>query len=112
MHLTNLVLLSSTASAAVARVASGCGKALPNGQTRGQLFKVPIPTAQDAGRFALVSLPPNYSINTKTQAILSFHGGGRSANDQAQLDGFTNPSLNSDKIIVYPQADGVSRDAE
>lgn len=101
-------LLSLSTAALGAKAQSGCGAPLPAGQTTGHMYQVTIPTDQDANRFALISIPPNYNINTKAQVILSFHGGDRTAQDQSQLDGLTNATINNDKIVVYPQADGVS----
>lgn len=108
MQLTKFLVFSFSAAALGAKAQTGCGKSLPSGQTPGHLYQVTIPTDQDANRFALISIPPNYNINNKAQAILSFHGGDRTARDQAQLDGLTNADINNDKIVVYPQADGVS----
>lgn len=106
MQLINRILISLAASALGATAQSGCGQALPSGQAPGQVTNVTIQTT--ISRWALFSIPPNYNINTKTQAIISFHGATKDATEQLGLDGLTDTSVNTDKIIVYPNSIGVS----
>lgn len=103
-----LAAASSCSAASCSPPPSGCGKALPDGQTPGTVYNVTIPTSDDNSRWALISIPPNYDASTKTQVILSFHGATRTADSQLKLDGLTNASVNSDKIVVYPQGIDVS----
>ncbi|KAH8705840.1 hypothetical protein BGW36DRAFT_18591 [Talaromyces proteolyticus] len=54
-------------------------------------------------RSYLLFIPPLYKPDTPTGAILSYHGGNRTALDQLQLDELTNSEFNTDLIVVYPQ---------
>lgn len=103
-----LVAFVASCRAAACSPPTGCGKALPSGQTPGQVYNVTIPTSENDSRWALISIPPKYDASTKTQVILSFHGATRTADSQMKLDGLTEASVNSDKIVVYPQGVDVS----
>lgn len=113
MRTQNIPLFALAASCSAASCSppsssTGCGKALPDGQTAGEVYNVTIPTSQDDSRWALISIPPKYDAGAKTQVILSFHGATRTADNQVKLDGLTEASVNSDKIVVYPQGVDVS----
>lgn len=92
----------SAAPKCVPRDTAGCGKALPSGQSVGGVFTVDL-----GDRSFLVSIPKTYKSQTKTSAILSFHGALRTANDQLKLDGLTDSKLNPDAFVIYPESDGV-----
>lgn len=80
----------------------GCLKGLPKGQTVGSVANVTI-TSGGLSRFFLVSIPPTYKADVPTPAILSYHGGQRTAESQLQLDQLTNPEFNTDSFVIYPQ---------
>lgn len=81
---------------------SGCGKALPPGQSYGAVSNV---TVQSGGqdRSYLVSIPPSYNADILTPVILSYHGGNRDAEDQLKLDELTNLEFNIVSFVIYPQ---------
>jgi poly(3-hydroxybutyrate) depolymerase len=59
-------------------------------------------------RSYLLFLPQNYAALQTGSAklrslILSFHGGGRDAQRQLQLDHLSDPFFNTKTIVVYPQ---------
>ncbi|KAI7773391.1 hypothetical protein LA080_011079 [Diaporthe eres] len=56
------------------------------------------------GRSYLLSIPFNYSSDTPTPLILSFHGGGQSPSIQLDVDQLTNPNVNNQYIVIYPEA--------
>jgi poly(3-hydroxybutyrate) depolymerase len=80
----------------------GCGKALPYLQHKGSVSNVTIPSG-GYQRSYLVFIPPTYDADIPTPIILSYHGGLRTAEDQLQLDEFTNPEFNTQSFVVYPQ---------
>lgn len=108
--LLRLLLVGAAASACAspATTANGCSKALPDGQEPGNVYKVTIPSGDDPDRYVLISVPPRYSAGSKTSAILSFHGGRKTAQDQLDLDLLTSTNFNSDKFVIYPQGIDVS----
>lgn len=109
--LSNKVLFLLVAAAANAcavphkptGVVAGCGKALPAGQKAGGVYNVTIPSDGDDSRYVLISIPPKYITTAHTSAILSFHGGRRTAQRQLDLDLLTSPNFNTDKFVIYPQ---------
>jgi poly(3-hydroxybutyrate) depolymerase len=55
-------------------------------------------------RSFLLFLPQDYDTdNTPRPLILSYHGGGRTAERQLKLDQLTDPFFNRFSIILYPQ---------
>jgi len=60
-------------------------------------------------RSYLLFIPKNYDADkTDRSIIFSFHGGGRDAPLQKDLDRLTDSYFNEDAIVVYPQGEGVS----
>ncbi|KAK9420196.1 putative Alpha/Beta hydrolase protein [Seiridium unicorne] len=55
-------------------------------------------------RSYLISIPANYSSQTLSPLILSFHGVFQSAEVQLELDQFSNAKVNEQYIVVYPNA--------
>jgi poly(3-hydroxybutyrate) depolymerase len=80
----------------------GCLKELPHGQSVGKVANVTI-TSGGLLRYFLISIPPTYHTEIPTPAILSYHGGLRTAEDQLQLDNLTLPEFNTNSFVVYPQ---------
>ncbi|EXJ70405.1 uncharacterized protein A1O5_06473 [Cladophialophora psammophila CBS 110553] len=80
----------------------GCGKDLPGGQTVGQVSNVTI-TSDGNNRSYFIFIPPAYCKDTPTSAIVSYHGGARTAEDQLELDLLTSPEFNTKSFVVYPQ---------
>lgn len=83
-------------------VLTGCGKALPEGQHVGSVSTVTIYSGGHWRNY-LISIPPSYRADVPTPAILSYHGGVRTAEYQLLLDQLTNPEFNPDSLLVYPQ---------
>ncbi|CAK7219806.1 hypothetical protein SEUCBS140593_004016 [Sporothrix eucalyptigena] len=96
------ILSVAAASPCSAKSSSGCGKALPAGQTLGGVTSINI-TSGGLERNFLVFVPPTYKTHTPTQLILSYHGGTKTALQQLQLDDLTSPEFNRDSFVVYPQ---------
>lgn len=63
-----------------------------------------INTETIRGRSYLLSIPVNYSSDTPTPLILSFHGGGQSPSIQLDADQLTDPDVNDQYIVIYPEA--------
>ncbi|KAH6645226.1 Alpha/Beta hydrolase protein [Truncatella angustata] len=77
----------------------GCAKA-------DEAFTSGVSTRDVSGRSYLLSIPTTYSSQTSSPLILSFHGGGQSAETQLECDQFANPKVNDRYIVVYPEAVG------
>lgn len=56
------------------------------------------------GRSYLLSIPLDYSSDTPTPLILSFHGGGQTPSIQLDADQLTNSNVNDQYIVIYPEA--------
>ncbi|KAM0263711.1 hypothetical protein ACHAQJ_001025 [Trichoderma viride] len=80
----------------------GCLRELPHGQSAGSVANVTI-TSGGLLRNFLISIPRTYHNEIPTPAILSYHGGLRTAEDQLQLDELTSPEFNTNWFVVYPQ---------
>ena len=80
----------------------GCGKALPDGQSTGVVSNVTIVSGGNQRNY-LISIPPYYHSKIPTPAILSYHGGLRTAEQQLLLDQLTNPVFNTLSFVIYPQ---------
>ncbi|KID91713.1 hypothetical protein MGU_01683 [Metarhizium guizhouense ARSEF 977] len=80
----------------------GCYNPLPKGQLTGRVSTIHIKSGGKRRTF-LLSIPPEYHSDTPAAAVLSYHGGGRTAEDQLKLDQLTNPEFNSAAIVIYPQ---------
>lgn len=55
-------------------------------------------------RSYLLSIPLDYSPDTPTPLILSFHGGGQTPEIQLDADQLTNENVNDKYIVIYPEA--------
>lgn len=97
-----LSLAASVCSFTLSTSTSGCGSNLPSGQAIGSTSNVSI-TSTGLERSYLIFIPPEYSSDTKTPVIFSYHGGDRTAEDQLKLDGLTSPEFNTHALVVYPQ---------
>ncbi|KAK6066922.1 hypothetical protein SCUP234_11867 [Seiridium cupressi] len=92
------VLLWSIASAASQNASSsGCS------QSAGS-FSSEVSTRNVSGRSYLISMPSNYSTQTSSPVVLSFHGAGQSAEIQLESDQLTNSHVNDQYIVIYPEA--------
>lgn len=100
--LAGLLSAASASPCAPKTVVSGCGKALPDGQTKNSVTSVNI-TSNGLERNYLVFVPPTYNKDKPTQLILSYHGGTKTALQQLQLDDLTEPEFNTDSMVIYPQ---------
>lgn len=100
--LTGLVDALVITKSASSTSQEGCLKGSPHGQSVGSVSNVTI-TSGKLLRYFLISIPPTYRTEVPTPAILSYHGGNRTAEDQLQLDQLTNPEFNTNSIVIYPQ---------
>ncbi|KAL7943657.1 major facilitator superfamily domain-containing protein [Trichoderma barbatum] len=78
------------------------GPGLPHGQLAGSVANVTI-TSGGLQRYFLISIPPTYHHEIPTTAILSYHGGTRTAQSQLLLDQLTNTEFNTNSFVIYPQ---------
>lgn len=88
---------------------TGCGRALPGGQTAGG-NSVTVSFTQSDGtlRSYLIHIPATYSSSSKTPLIYSFHGASSTGANQEGLTGFSQASNNPNAIVVYPNGINVS----
>ncbi|KAF4630651.1 hypothetical protein G7Y89_g7490 [Cudoniella acicularis] len=65
----------------------------------------PLNLTQRDGTFRtyLLHIPANYNISTPVPLIFSFHGHGKTAEEQEQLSQFSNVEFNPNAFAVYPQ---------
>jgi hypothetical protein len=83
---------------------SGCGKALPAGQSDGGSSTTVSFTQSDGTvRSYLIHIPANYSSTSLTPLIFSFHGASSTSANQEGLTGFSGSTVNPNAIVVYPQ---------
>lgn len=80
----------------------GCLSDLPHGQAVGKVANVTI-TSGGLPRYYLIFIPPTYQAEVPSPAILSYHGGNRTPEDQLELDQLTNPEFNTNTFVIYPQ---------
>ncbi|KAM0721534.1 hypothetical protein Q7P37_002459 [Cladosporium fusiforme] len=109
MHAT---LLLSALLAAVHTVnaakSSGCGQPLPKGVNKGNTGKsndLTFGTSDSATRRYLLHIPENYDVNKPAGLIWSFAGRGKNAEHQEKITKLSDPTYNSDYIVIYPQAE-------
>lgn len=102
MRSDTIALLAAAAAVASASSSSGCGKSAPY-----KLSKLTQDTLTSDGdkRTFVVNLPTSYDKNTAAPLILSFHGNGRDALNQASTDFLYNATWNANSIVVYPEAE-------
>ncbi|KAG8157179.1 hypothetical protein KVR01_012887 [Diaporthe batatas] len=86
-----------TARASKDSSSAGCSKSGGN-FTRG------TSTETIGNRSYLLSIPADYSSDTPTPLILSFHGGGQTPSIQLDADQLANGSVNDQYIVIYPEA--------
>jgi poly(3-hydroxybutyrate) depolymerase len=101
----DLRLLILTLLAALA--AAACSTSTPS-QRPGTHKKYTIRVGSTE-RSYLLFLPSDYESDSSSRPlILSYHGGGRDAEQQLDLDQFTNPFFNKKALVAYPQGINVS----
>lgn len=106
--LFTLIGASALPSEGSTALPAGCYKPLPKGQLTGGVSTIHIKSGGKQRTF-LLSIPPEYHSDTPAAAVLSYHGGGKCAEDQLKLDQLTNPEFNSAAIVIYPQGIDVRR---
>ncbi|EFY84612.1 ferulic acid esterase (FaeA), putative [Metarhizium acridum CQMa 102] len=106
--LFTLIEASAMPSEVSPALPAGCYKPLPQGQFAGGVSTIHV-TSDGERRTFLLSIPPEYHSDTPAAAVLSYHGGGRNAEDQLKLDQLTNPEFNSAAFVIYPQGIDVRR---
>ncbi len=90
------MLGSTTAQLVLALGSAGCGTQRAAVGTN----KILNQTLGD--RRYLLFVPPSYVASQPAPVVLSYHGGGRTADDQLALDQLTNPYFNTEYIVIYP----------
>lgn len=103
----SLAILCLTVQSVVAKSA-GCGKAVAAGLTKGgvgQSNPVNFTTSSGVQRTFLLHVPTNYSVNTATPLIFSFHGRSEDGAMQESLSQLSDESWNPSSFVVYP--DGI-----
>ncbi|KAB8272959.1 Alpha/Beta hydrolase protein [Aspergillus minisclerotigenes] len=104
MRFLSVILLSTTAGLASAAGSAGCGQPLPPSQNPGgSSYGVNFTLSAGTQRFYRIHIPSNYDVNKPTPLIFSFHGRGKTAENQEKLSQFSNEDWNPDAIAVYPQ---------
>ncbi|KAB8239532.1 hypothetical protein ETB97_000757 [Aspergillus alliaceus] len=103
MRFYSAVFVLTTAGLACAASSAGCGQPLPPHQSRGSSHGVHFTTSDGTQRFYLIHIPLNYDENKPTPLIFSFHGRGKTAENQEALSQFSNETWNPNAIAVYPQ---------
>jgi hypothetical protein len=61
-------------------------------------------------RIIRVALPKNYKQDVPAPLILAYHDRDQRASDMEEVSSLSDPSSNTDTIIVYPEAAEVSTD--
>lgn len=102
MRSDTIALFAAAAAVASASSSSGCGKSAP--YKLGKLTQDTLTSDSDKRTF-VVNLPDSYDKNTAAPLILSFHGNGRDALNQASTDFLYNATWNANSIVVYPEAE-------
>ncbi|KAH8651885.1 putative ferulic acid esterase [Tricladium varicosporioides] len=114
--ISSLFLLASTLTSSLASPSppylhsrasgsAGCGKPLPVAQQPAGGASHPTNFTQTNGakRTYLIHIPSNYNPNTPVPVIFSFHGNGKTSEQQEDLSQFSNEEFNKNAIAVYPQ---------
>lgn len=91
-------LFAFTALVSATNPSEGCGNDLPGGQEPGGFYNATV----DDRRY-VVFIPPEYSTGNPAALVMSYHGGSRDPENQIELDLFTDPNYNTDKMVVYPE---------
>jgi poly(3-hydroxybutyrate) depolymerase len=101
---SSLLLALSLSSLAVAQlqVEPGCSKPIPSNVVLGTSQSVSIESG-GLERSYLLNVPTSYDGKSSAPLILSFHGRGKSAEEQKELSQFANATVNPNAISVYPQ---------
>lgn len=114
MHLNALLPLAALAAAMPQpnthqiRSSSGCSKPLSPSTPAGGATTNHTITSGGRTRSYLLHIPSDYSPDTPTPLILSFHGNSRTASYQESLSQFSDPHFNPSWLAVYPQGLGNS----
>lgn len=109
MHVTFILsTLLTTVHTGYAAKSSGCGQPLPEGINKGnsgQGNDMTFGTTDSSKRRYLLHVPDNYDVNKPAGLIWSFAGRGKTAEHQQKITKLSDPTFNSDYIVVYPQAE-------
>lgn len=108
LSVTFISFLGSLAVAHAFTASSGCGVALPAGTKQGSTGSSNSISITSGGRTRsfLLHVPTNYNVNDARGLIFSFSGRGKTASQQEQLSGFSDPYFNPDLLAVYPSGVG------
>jgi poly(3-hydroxybutyrate) depolymerase len=104
--LASLLFLATTlVSTCNAAPSGGCGKDLPAAQTPpgGPAHQTDFTQSDGTARTYRIHIPSNYDKNKAVPLIFSFHGHGKTSEEQEGLSQFSNEEFNPNGIAVYPQ---------
>lgn len=99
MRLSSILLLGAV-TLVQAELGNGCSKpydfpAQPGGPSKG--IKI-------GERIVRISVPKNYEATTPAPLIVAYHDKGMTAEDMEKLTRLSDSSLNSEYIVLYPEA--------
>ncbi|KAI5236266.1 alpha/beta-hydrolase, partial [Aureobasidium subglaciale] len=85
---------------------SGCGSRLPGSIERGgprNTNSLEFVTSNGTVREYGLHIPNSYDSNTPSPLAFSFHGRTRTWQEQEEISGMSNETMNPDYLVVYPQ---------
>ncbi|CAD0108143.1 unnamed protein product [Aureobasidium uvarum] len=103
----HIILLQAILATAVESAAtSGCRKALPAPIKRGgarNTNSLEFVTSDGTVREYGLHIPTSYDEDTPTPLAFSFHGRTRTWQEQQDISGMSNETMNPNYLVVYPQ---------
>ncbi|KEQ70499.1 alpha/beta-hydrolase [Aureobasidium namibiae CBS 147.97] len=94
------------ATAAQSAATSGCRKPLPGSIERGgarNTNSLEFVTSNGTVREYGLHIPTTYDDNTPSPLAFSFHGRTRTWQEQEEISGMSNETMNPNYLVVYPQ---------
>ncbi|KAI5197378.1 alpha/beta-hydrolase [Aureobasidium subglaciale] len=94
------------ATASSSAATSGCGSRLPGSIKRGgprNTNSLDFVTSDGTVRQYGLHIPTSYDSNTPSPLAFSFHGRTRTWQEQEEISGMSNETMNSNYLVVYPQ---------
>jgi len=105
----SLLLLAASAQAVIK--SAGCGVEADFGSALGgpsRRFAVEHPAPDAQNRFAYLHVPKNYDFNKPAPVIVAFHGKNQEVEAFEAATSLSDPEVNRDFIVIYPEAINVS----
>lgn len=101
--LLSTVALALSITTVNASSSLGCGSKFGKGVSAGGDTQTITIKSSGISRSYNLYVPEAYNISSAAPLILSYHGGGQTAEEQEELSQLSNPEFNSEGIAVYPQ---------